>query len=232
MKATVSVVFLFALACGSVLGSPTVLGTAYIDNHNNQYSSQAQLWGGSLTGGSYYTGVYSWTNEQSMNPTGLGQHVPNWGFCVELTQGTIDGWTNVINVEDAPLPPNATYGIPMGITKANYIRELWGRNFNSSWSTGGNTDGAQAFGAAIWEIVFETGPWDVTSGTVYGSYSSAVGTLANQWLSQLTGNSAYFASNLCVISTDAGQDFLVQVPEPVTLALVGLGGLLLRRRAR
>lgn len=209
-------------------GATTILGTVNIDNHNNNLSDQGTVWGGGLSGLTGYTGVYSWTNEGG---TGLGTQVPNWGICIELSQGTYSGWQNVIPLDEAPLPPE--YGTPMGTTKANYIRELWGRFFDPSWITGANTQMAEAFNCCLWEIIYESDPvWDVTSGT--GFYATGIEdwATANSWLSQLNGNPAYFASNLVATSTIDGQDFLVQIPEPATICLLVIGGLLICRKKK
>jgi hypothetical protein len=214
--------------------SATLLGTVDLENHNNNFSDQGQLWGAGLTGGSYYTGVYSWTNAGF---TGAGVDVPNWGFCIELPQGPFTGWQNVISLDAAPVPPE--YGTPMGMTKANYIRELWGRDFNPAWTTGADTQMAEAFSACIWEIVYETDTdpitgkviWDVTSGSGFYATGIEQAATANLWLSQLDGDTAYFANNLVATSSLDGQDYVV--PEPATIGILGLGalGLLRKRRA-
>ncbi len=207
----------------------TLLGTVNIQNHNNNYSDQGTLYGdGYLPGGiTVYTGVYSWTNAGG---TGLGTEVPNWGFCIELPQSPYTGWMDVIPLQEAPLPP--LYGSPMGITKADAIRELWGRNFDSSWITGQNRQMAEAFSVAIQEIVYETDPvWNVLSGAgFYVGANIEQAATANTWLSELTGDSAYFANNLVAISTFDGQDYIAPIPEPATIGLLGLGALALRRR--
>ncbi len=221
--------------------SATILGTTNIQDHNNHLSDIGKLWGGGLTGGTYYTGIYSWTN---VGGDAVGNLVPHWGFCIELTQGARDGFVDVIPLEEAPLPP--AYGTPMGITKANYIRELWNSHFDPNWTTGPTDkterEMAEAFSAAVWEIIYEALPasplsWDVSTGSGFYATSIEHAATANDWLHSLTG-SGPFAENLCAISpTDAqsGQDYLVQlmttpVPEPATVALLGLGALSLLRR--
>lgn len=108
-KFTLLVLFAAIMALSVTPANATLLGTVNIQNHSNGYSDQANLWGGGLTGGNYYTGVYSWTNTGG---TGLGTQVPDWGFCIELTQGAYDGWQDVVSLDAAPVPP--AYGTPNG----------------------------------------------------------------------------------------------------------------------
>jgi hypothetical protein len=207
--------------------SATILGTVDIENHNNNLSSTGQLWSlalGGESGGTFYTGVYSWTNNGG---TGLGTQVPNWGFCIELPQEPISGWQDVVSLDVAPMP--AQFGTPMGAFKADRISELWGRHFDPAWTTGADRPMAQAFSACIWEIVYETDPiWDVTSGAGF-SAGIELPALANSWLAGLDGTGP--RAFVYATSTPDGQDYVV--PEPATIGLLGLGalGLLRKRRA-
>jgi hypothetical protein len=234
-KLTVPVLFaaITALSVTPANAVPVIptYGTVDITSRNNNYSDIAQLSGTALAGGSggtYYTGVYSWTTGAT---TGIGDYVPNWGFCIELAQDALLGVENVISLNNAPQP--AQYGTPMETTKANYIRELWGRDFDPAWATGANKQTAEAFSFAIWEIIYETDPtWDVTSGAGFSTTDLTEGAIANTWLSQLNGDPAYFANNLIVISSDTGQDYVVQIPEPATLSLLTVGAAALLRRRK
>jgi hypothetical protein len=230
MKRLIAAVVLVGIVLTST-ASATILGTVNIQNHNNALSDIGTIWGGGLSSVTGRTGVYSWTNTHAIGTTNLGWQVPDWGFCIELIQGPYTGWHDVIPLAEA------SNSAPMGTIKANYIRELWGRHFDPTWTApGGNTQMAEAFGTAIWEIIYETDPWDVTSGT--GFYATGIEqyATANAWLNELDGTGP--RANLAAISTVDGQDYVVQVPEegqvpePATVCLLGLGALSLLRRKR
>jgi hypothetical protein len=228
-----AVVVLVGIALTST-ASATLLGTVNVQNHNNGLSDIATITGGGLSALTGYTGVYSWTNAGG---TGLGTQVPDWGFCIELTQEPYTGWQDVIPLDEASLP--AAYGTPVGINKANYIRELWGRDFDPTWTTGANRQMAEAFGVALWEIIYETDPtWDVTSGTGFYATGIEQAATANLWLNQLNGDTSYFAHNLFATSSPFGQDYLIQIPradiipEPMTAIMLGFGALSIMRKRK
>lgn len=178
--------------------------------------------------------------------TGIGNTWPNTlipGFCIELQEPapTSTYTYQVAMPEDAY---NSITGQTMGTTKANYIRELWAKYYDNSWGssgphTAGQNAAAEAFAVAIWEILYEDLPatplgWDVsTDGTagIRGFRAEELDTVtANNWLHSLTGSGA--KADLRVFVNQGQQDYLVAVPEPATVLLLGLGGLLSLMGAR
>jgi hypothetical protein len=147
------------------------------------------------------------------------------GFCVELSQPASRKYKpySIISLEEA-----------FGSTKADGLRELWGRFFQQDWiaPTKYRSNGAEAFGAAVWEIV-EDADWDVTAGPGFRC-KRADTDLANSWLSALDGTGP--KAELRVLSNPTGQDYLVAiptatpVPEPATIGILGVGSLLFARK--
>ncbi|MFA6045139.1 MAG: PEP-CTERM sorting domain-containing protein [Phycisphaerales bacterium] len=151
-------------------------------------------------------------------------------FCIEVTQnigygGTYDYEVNALDT--APRP--AGLGAPMGQGKADQIAELYGRHFSSLSSA---TDYA-AFQTSIWNIVYDNDT-SISTGTFFvNSFNNddvAVRALANSWLSGLNGDANYFQHGLFALTSDTVQDMIV--PGPGSVALMGLGGLLVVRRRR
>jgi hypothetical protein len=134
-------------------------------------------------------------------------------------------------------------GGTLGTTKSNYLRELWARCYDPAWTQSGSgthyDSQAAAFATAVWEIVYEDVPssparWDVTadgtsglSGFLAANVDAAT---ANRWLQSLDGSGP--KADLRVFMNAGAQNYLMAVPEPATLALLGLGGLALIRRRR
>jgi len=203
------------------------------------------FWGAGNVGNDVMGGVYLLNKTGS---TGTGDTWHNGllpGFCMELeepaphTTFTYD----VVMPEDVY---NSYAGGAIGTTKANYLRELWARYYDPAWATGGvhsdqENGAAEAFAAAIWEIIYEKLPvspagWDVTTDGTAGFAGFAAENLdaatANKWLHDLTGTGP--KADLRALVSDGHQNYLVAVPEPATIILLGLGGLysILGRRSR
>ena len=170
--------------------------------------------------------------------TGLGNTWHNGlipGFCIEL-QEPVPSTTSTYTVAMPEDVYNSYTGETFGTMKANYLRELWARYYDPAWASGfydsQQNRAAEAFAAAVWEIVYEKLPgsasaWDVTLDGTAGLGGFSAQNLdfetANQWLHTLTGGSA--KADLRVLVCDGGQEYLVAVPEPATVILLGLGGL-------
>jgi hypothetical protein len=222
----------------------TPLGTVDIEHDGFGAKGTLQVWGGGHTGTSVYGGVYMLDKSYG---TGEGDFWPDdeliGGFCVELNEYVPQTATKY----DVVMPEKAYNDYLdslIGITKANYLRELWGRFHDPKWAdhgpyTSNQNREAEAFAAAVWEIIYEDLPtsslgWDVTTDGSSGSSGfravSVDSNLANSWLHALTGDGPQ--ADLRIFATKGSQDYLVEVPEPVTIALFGIGGVisLLRRR--
>jgi hypothetical protein len=193
-----------------------------------------------LDSGEVFAGVYTF---EKTNGAGEGKFWPDGtvnAFCSELSEAPPEVTTkyNVIGLEEGPL------SAAMGAEKAGYISELWGRYFDPSWTGSGpftwlQNAQAAAFATAIWEIVYEDLPasplkWDVKIDGTWGAggFSTTFGGagIANNWLHSLDGTGPL--ANLRMFSHDGSQDYIAEVPEPATIALLGLGGVwsLMRRR--
>lgn len=194
------------------------------------------IWGGGHSGLTVYSGLFTFNKTAS---TGTGNLIDNGtigGFCMDLSEYLASGSKTyeVLNVAEGP-KPTTFLGGGMGQVKAQYLSELWGRYFDSSWMAGGTytaTQNAQAaaFQAAVWEVIYEDMPmtsagWDVTIDSTVGDKGfRATGlnyTLANSWLHGLTGT--YQGTSLAALSSCGTQDVLVAIPEPATVAFLAFG---------
>jgi hypothetical protein len=202
----------------------------------------ATVWGGGEYGTNVAAGVYTLKKTGDSGSGSAWHNGPIPGFCVELNEAAPTQTTRyAVGMPDTMV--NSYTGETLGTAKGNYLRELWARYYDPTWSQSGASSQANrraaAFAAAVWEIVYEKVPgsgskWDVTAdGTsgIGGFIALNVDTAtANKWLQSLTGSGP--KTDLRVFTNNGAQNYLVAVPEPATIVLLGLGGLcsIIRRR--
>ncbi len=239
IKRYISILILTVLIALQGSASP-IYGTITMSHTGYGAKDTIKIWGGGHSGLSAYAGVYMFNKTAG---TGEGQLLDNGsvgGFCMDLSEYLTSGSKtyDVLAVQDGPSP--ATFlGGPMGRQKAAYLAELWGRFFDPAWSAGGTytsqqKSDAEAFAAAIWEIIYEDLPasplgWDVTTDGTAGSKGFRAENLdyqtANSWLNALDGTGP--KAQLRSLSYVGSQDFLVAIPEPASLAIFAVMGLFL-----
>ena len=223
----------------------TPLGTVDIAKTGNGASDIIEVWAAGYEGLPSYAGVYMLDKTYGTNEGKIWADGPIGAVCIEWAELTSSSSLtyDVIMPEDGPLP-TTLLGSAMGTTKAKYLQELWGRYFDPSWVGDGpftytQNIKAAAFGAAVWEIVHEDLPtsplgWDVTvDGTIgirgfRADYLDSVA--ANNMLHSLDGTGP--RADLRVFSYNGQQDYIVAVPEPATIMLLGLGGGVIVSRSR
>jgi hypothetical protein len=245
ISAIFCVAVVLALPC---ISKAAPLGTVDIAYTGPGAHDAIDIWAGSYEGITRDAGVYMLEKTGGTGEGNIWPNGPIGTFCIEWSEMASSSTLtyNVIMPKDGPLP-TSSLETTMGATKAKYIQELWGKYFNPAWvGSCAFSDyydhGAAAFSVAIWEIINEDLPvsplgWDVMVDGTAGSRGFRAEYLdsssiynANSWLHSLNGTGP--TANLRVFSYRGQQDFIIEVPEPATIALLGLGGMfgLLRKK--
>jgi hypothetical protein len=194
-----------------------------------------------------YTGQYQFAFDDAASSPQAAQFLSNpfGAFCIDVTQQA-GGWAlyNIVDLEDAPASGAVGH---MSQAKADAVRELFGRVMSTNWSSanpgqggyiGGGPLAAEAFGACLWEIVFEKPGLSYNINDGYfrmNGMDGCSGAVAQAWLNRLTGDPLWRDQQVLAMVNDNMQDFAFAapgfshqddeqaIPEPMTMAAVGMG---------
>lgn len=214
-----------ALAAASAnAGFDTV--TATFNGVNPGSNGSFTLDGGANWGATGAAGQFNWTRTGGSYAGAQGEFM---AFCTELTEHVGGGGSYTYEVKPLELAPDSLGG--MGAAKADLIRELFGRFYSPAFGTALSADRATAMQLSIWEIVYENHHGlDLSNGAAqFTNDNAAAFTLAQSYLAALDGTGP---RDLTVVTMSAAgvQDQII--PAPGSLALVGLGALVAKRRRR
>jgi hypothetical protein len=243
MKTIIAVCLIIVCLISAECIATPIYGTVTMSSSGFGAEGTMTIWGGGWNGANVYAGVYMFNKTAG---TGQGQSLANGyigGFCMDLSEEIVSGSAtyDVIMPQDGPRPTTFLGGT-MGSAKAAYLSELFGRYYDPTWSVVGSytaqqNSNAEAFAAAVWEIIYEDLPtspagWDVTTDGTPGDGGFKAANLdyvtANNWLHSLNGTGQM--ADLRSLSYIGSQDMLVAmpgvVPEPATVILLTIGGMI------
>ena len=161
------------------------------------------------------------SNSSDTNAIQNGNYI---SFCADLYQFTNGGPNsyNVVGVDQ--LPTSA----PMGAAAAQGIANMYA--FAAGAQYANDSAWAAAFQIAVWEVANDWSTLDPGTGNfAVTGYSAQAGIYLNQLLAAAFQPGS---ASIVGLANDTYQDFIVEVPGPASLAVMGLAGLVGRARRR
>lgn len=233
MKNLTTIALIAAATASTAFGASTVnvkyTGTASGQNVKITYNGNTStVFAGQLKHTlSGATGEYAYTNKQWLT------------YCTDLAQ-YVTSSTKVYTFDTLPnMPGNA----PMGAAKGQAVQNLF--NFANGAQVASNitSDYATAFQLAIWEIVTDySGNNSIAGLSLNSGNFKAKNTSGNSLSNSITNifntllagafTPALTSVDVVGVSSNSYQDQVFQVPAPGSLALAGLGTLMLTRRRK
>ncbi len=159
-------------------------------------------------------------------------------FCTDFSEYVTTSY-QTYRVVDPRWTPNSA---PMGVDKANAIRDIYTTAGITISQTGLNNDLATAFQLAVWDIVADYSASTGVAGLgLSGGHFKATKTNGSSLSSGITGHYNTLINSIghtartapvLGLTNNGSQDQLIYVPTPGSLSLAGLAGLLAARRQR
>ena len=176
--------------------------------------------------------------EVNLNGTTIGYNVGSdaiWAGCYLFDiEGMVNNYKSFCF--DVTSDPALSYTVHTAYTIGSDIKYMWGTYYDGVIN---DAVKAAAFQLAVWEMMHESESYDISSGDFYlealntsssnnnGATFDGLIALTNDYLNS---NNWTNLADLVMLDDGTHQPFAVEVPEPATVVLLGLGGLLFGKR--